>query len=134
MPPLSQVVAVALGAVLGAWLRWGLSSGLNPMLWGGPSPLGTLLANWLGALLMGVALGVLSGLPGLRPEWRLLFCTGFLGALTTFSTWSAESVVFVQEGDWQGLALHILVHTLGSVGLTLLGLRCTLLLLERASP
>ena len=80
--------AVAIGAVLGAWLRWGLSAWLNPAY---PNlPLGTLAANIGGGYAVGLAVAFFSANTSLAPEWRLACITGFLGALTTFSTFSAE--------------------------------------------
>ena len=87
--------AVAIGAVLGAWLRWGLSTWLNPA---NPNlPLGTLTANIGGGYAIGLAVAFFSTNASLAPEWRLACITGFLGALTTFSTFSAESVQLLQS-------------------------------------
>ena len=117
---LRHMVAVGTGAVLGAWLRWGLGMWLNPLT---PSlPGGTLVANLLGGYLIGVAVGIFAAYPQLAPEWRFLIVTGFLGALTTFSTFSAESVALLQRNDWSGAILHSAVHLFGSVTMTLLGL------------
>ena len=85
MGPLS-FIAVGVGASVGAWLRWGLSIWLNSVLIN--LPLGTLLANLGGGYLIGIAVGVFQNYPALSPEWRLLIVTGFLGGLTTFSTFS----------------------------------------------
>ncbi|MDD3530576.1 MAG: fluoride efflux transporter CrcB, partial [Gallionellaceae bacterium] len=77
-----------MGAAIGAWLRWGLSLWLNPVF---PAiPFGTLAANLGGGYLVGLAVAFFAQHPGLPPEWRLLIITGFLGGLTTFSTFSAE--------------------------------------------
>src|SRR5205807_3992604 len=82
-------LAVGGGAAVGAWLRWWLGMLLNPLF---PTlPLGTLAANLVGGYLMGIALAVLSHFEALPPEARLLITTGFLGGLTTFSTFSAEA-------------------------------------------
>src|SRR5687767_5784014 len=92
----AAVIAVSLGAALGALSRWGLAVGLNhafPAL-----PPGTLLANLVGGYLVGVAVAVFVQLPQLSPEWRLFVITGFLGGLTTFSTFSAEVVHALQQG------------------------------------
>jgi fluoride exporter len=114
------LVAIAIGAVLGAWLRWGLSNWLNPRV---PTlPLGTLAANLIGGYLVGIAAGVLVTMPGLAPLWRLFFVTGFLGALTTFSTFSAESVVLLQSAQWGTALLHIGLHLIGSIAATLGGI------------
>jgi CrcB protein len=117
--PLS-LAFIAVGATLGAWLRWGLSLWLNarlPML-----PLGTLAANLVGAYLIGMAVGFFNDWPQLSPEWRLLVITGFLGGLTTFSTFSAEAMVLLQQRDYLAVMLHAGMHLLGSVALCIAGL------------
>ena len=107
--PLS-LASIAVGATLGAWLRWGFSLWLNarlPML-----PLGTLAANLVGAYLIGMAVGFFNDWPHLSPEWRLLAITGFLGGLTTFSAFTAEGANLLL--DKPALALgHAAVHVLG---------------------
>lgn len=119
--PLWQVLlAVGLGAAVGAWLRWGLSYWLNPRI--AHLPLGTLAANLIGGYLIGLALGWFTVQPGIAPLWRLLIVTGFLGGLTTFSTFSAESVALLQGSQWGAAALHSALHLVGSVVATLLGL------------
>jgi CrcB protein len=113
-------VAVGVGAALGAWLRWlfaVLWNAINPAL-----PYGTLAANLLGGYLIGVAVGFFDTHAGLPPEWRLLAVTGFLGGLTTFSTFSSEVVANILAGDYVIGALHVAVHLGGSLFLTLLGL------------
>lgn len=115
-----SVLAVSLGASLGAVLRWGLGSAFNalfPLI-----PPGTWLANLLGGYLMGVALAIFGQHAGLAAEWRLLVMTGFLGSLTTFSTFSAEVTALIQQGRlfWAGAA--VTAHVLGSLLMTLLGL------------
>ena len=117
--PLS-LAFIAVGATLGAWLRWGLSLWLNarlPML-----PLGTLAANLVGAYLIGMAVGFFNDWPQLSPEWRLLAITGFLGGLTTFSTFSAEAMVLLQQRDYLAVMLHAGMHLLGSITLCIAGL------------
>jgi CrcB protein len=117
---LLAALAVALGAALGALLRWGLGSGLNHLF---PAlPPGTLAANLLGGYLVGVAIAVLAQAPQLAPEWRLFVITGFLGGLTTFSTFSAEVVLALQQGRTAWAAATVAGHVLGSVAMTLLGL------------
>ncbi|SEP78367.1 CrcB protein [Solimonas aquatica] len=113
-------LAVGSGAVLGAWARWLLSLWLNPLF--ATIPLGTLAANWIGAYLMGLVMGVFSLVPELSPQLRLLLGTGFLGGLTTFSSFSAEttSLLLRQEFSWALLAVGL--HVLGSLLLTGLGL------------
>jgi CrcB protein len=117
---LYSILAISLGASCGAVLRWLLGLGLNGLF---PSvPPGTLLANLLGGYLVGVAVAFFTQFPGVAPEWRLLVITGFLGGLTTFSTFSAEVVRLLQHGQlfWAGLAVS--VHVIGSLLMTLLGL------------
>ena len=112
--------AVAIGAVLGAWLRWGLSLWLNPAMPG--LPLGTLAANIGGGYAIGLAVAFFSANAAIAPEWRLACITGFLGALTTFSTFSAESVELLVAGRYGAAALHSGAHLFGSVVATLLGI------------
>jgi CrcB protein len=120
MPSWGSIAAVGGGAAVGAWMRWGLSVALNPLL---PMlPLGTLAANLIGGLLMGFAMAVASRYALLAPEIQLLVTTGFLGGLTTFSSFSAEVASLVVRREWIWSATVILVHVVGSVGLTLLGL------------
>ena len=116
----TAIAAVSLGAALGALVRWGLGAGLNqafPAL-----PPGTLLANLLGGYLVGLAVALLAQQPQLPPEWRLFVITGFLGGLTTFSTFSAEVVMALQQGRVAWAAAQVGPHVLGSLALTLLGL------------
>ena len=114
-------LAVALGAVLGAWLRWLLGLLLNTA--GAALPLGTLAANLIGGLLVGMALAWFSAHPGVAPEWRLFAVTGFLGALTTFSAFSGESLTLLQKGDVGAALLHSAVHLLGCLAAAGLGFR-----------
>ena len=116
----AAALAVGVGAVLGAWLRWGLGIILNPIL---PDlPLGTLAANAIGGLLIGVAIQLFADHPGVPPEVRLLVITGFLGALTTFSTFSAEAVALLGRAQWSWAAAHIGSHLVGSIALTIAGM------------
>jgi fluoride exporter len=117
---LSAALAVAVGAALGALLRWGMASALNHLF---PAlPPGTLLANLVGAYLIGLALAVFAQWPQISPEWRLFVVTGFLGGLTTFSSFSAEVVQALQQGRPLWALATVGTHLLGSVGMTLLGL------------
>ena len=122
----TAIIAVSLGAALGALLRWGLGLGMNH--WLPALPLGTLTANLVGGYLIGLALALYAQAPQLPPEWRLLVITGFLGGLTTFSTFSAEVVSAMQQGRLAWAAATISLHVLGSLGLTLLGLATPALL------
>jgi fluoride exporter len=121
-----SLIAISLGAALGAILRWLLSIGLNGLF---PTlPPGTLTANLIGGYLIGVALSFFAQNPHLPPEWRLFVITGFLGGLTTFSTFSAEVTHLLQQGrlGWAGVV--IATHVLGSLAMTLLGLASATLL------
>ncbi|HTQ74046.1 MAG TPA: fluoride efflux transporter CrcB [Burkholderiales bacterium] len=112
-------VAVGAGAAVGAWLRWWLGIVLNPVF---PTlPLGTLAANMLGGLIMGFAMALLSHYEALAPEARLFVATGFLGGLTTFSTFSAETVTLLVREQFGWAAIIILAHLQGSILMTLAG-------------
>ncbi|HJW56048.1 MAG TPA: fluoride efflux transporter CrcB [Burkholderiaceae bacterium] len=106
-------LAVGIGAMVGAWIRWGLSLWLNAVH--SMLPLGTLLANVAGGYLIGIAVGFFQAYPALPIEWRLLVVTGFLGGLTTFSTFSAESMLLLQRGDYAWAFGHSALHLIGSV-------------------
>ncbi|MGZ5182593.1 MAG: fluoride efflux transporter CrcB [Ramlibacter sp.] len=115
-----SISAISLGAALGALLRWALGSQLNALF---PFiPPGTLAANLLGGYLIGLAVAFFAVHPALPPEWRLFVVTGFLGGLTTFSTFSAEVVTQLMEGRLSWALGAIVVHVLGSVGMTVLGI------------
>ncbi len=116
----NSILAISVGASVGAILRWLLGLSLNALVLN--MPLGTLAANLIGGYLIGVALAFFGQHPGLPPEWRLLVITGFLGGLTTFSTFSAEVVTLMQQGRllWAGLAIS--AHVVGSLLMTLLGI------------
>ena len=115
-----SVVAVCVGASLGALLRWALGAQFNS-LWPELPP-GTLLANLLGAYIIGLAIGFFLGAPGVAPEWRLLIITGFCGGLTTFSTFSGEVVLLLQQGRWGWAAATTAAHVVGSVVMTFAGI------------
>ena len=117
---LPAVVAISLGAAAGALLRWLFGLWLNPVLSG--LPLGTLVVNLLGGYLVGVAVAHFAQHPGLAPEWRLFIVTGFLGGLTTFSSFSAEVVGLLQQGRLGWAAATVSGHVLGSLLMTLAGL------------
>jgi CrcB protein len=116
---LSAFVAVGAGAMLGAWLRWGLAVWLNPAV--PVLPLGTLAVNIGGGYAVGLAVAYFDANPSLSPEWRLACITGFLGALTTFSTFSAESVQLLQASRYGAALLHSGLHLFGSIAATLAG-------------
>lgn len=112
--------AVGIGAALGAWLRWWFGVRLNPVF---PIlPLGTLAANLLGGLLVGVAVAFFNRHPSLAPEARLLVITGFMGGLTTFSTFSSEVVALLERGDYLWAGATAGAHLFGSLALTGLGI------------
>jgi CrcB protein len=114
------VAAVGTGSALGAWLRWWLGVRLNAVF---PTvPLGTLAANLAGGYLVGVAVGFFAQNQGLAPEWRLFAITGFLGGLTTFSTFSAEVVTLLSRGQTMWAVGTAALHLGGSLALTALGI------------
>ena len=116
---MGSLLAISLGASLGAILRWMLGVQLNSVF---PSlPLGTLVANLLGGYLVGASLAFFAGHPSLPPEWRLFLVTGLLGGLTTFSTFSAEVVTQLMQGRWVWALSTVTVHVVGSLVMTLLG-------------
>ncbi len=129
MHTLLPVLFLCIGASLGALARWQLALALNPAhTW---IPLGTLAANLVGGYLIGMLVGVFNALPQIDPLWRLTLVTGFLGALTTFSSFSAETVALLQQERFgQALALAAL-HLTGSLALTWLGLVSARLVLGR---
>lgn len=114
------MAAIGAGAVLGAWARWGLALWLNRA--GQPMPWGTLAANLVGGLVIGAALAVFERKPELA-AWRPFLVTGFLGALTTFSTFSAESLTMLQRGAFGHAFAHSVVHLGGSLAAAALGWR-----------
>jgi CrcB protein len=115
-----SIIAVFGGAGLGALLRWGLGGWLNPVF---PTlPLGTLAANLVGGLLVGLASAVFTHNAALAPEWRLLVITGFLGGLTTFSTFSAEVVTLVARQQFGWALTSAGLHLFGSLLLTGFGI------------
>ncbi len=123
------LLAVGIGAALGAWARWALGILLNGVF---PSiPPGTLAANLIGAYVIGCAVGVFSQWPALAPEWRLLIVTGFCGGLTTFSTFSAEITALALKARFATMAVAVLLHVGGSLSLTLLGIASVRLISAR---
>lgn len=117
---LLSLSAIGIGAALGAWLRWGLGLLLNPLLV--TLPLGTLAANLLGGYLVGAAVAVFHFNVDWAPELRLFIVTGFLGGLTTFSTFSAEVVALIRSDQWAWAVLAASAHLFGSLLMTGLGI------------
>ena len=113
-------VVIAIGATLGAWLRWALGVWLNQHA--NQLPWGTLAANLLGGYLVGLVVGVIAAHPHWPPFWRFMVVTGFLGGLTTFSTFSSETVALIEEGRLAMAVGYAGISLLGSLGLTFLGL------------
>ncbi|MFM6992633.1 MAG: fluoride efflux transporter CrcB [Rhodoferax sp.] len=119
-----SVLAICFGACLGALARWQLGLWLNPLTVPGASmPLGTLASNWIGGYCVGLAVGVFQAMPELDPAWRLLLITGFLGALTTFSSFSAEVVAMLGAQKYMLALGTTALHLFGSLLLTVAGLR-----------
>lgn len=118
MHPLLPVVAISVGASVGALARWGLGLWLSP---GGLIPWGTLAANLIGGYLIGICLAVFQALPQLDPAWRLAIVTGFLGGLTTFSSFSAEVVSLLQQTRYVLAFGTTMLHVAGSLLLTIAG-------------
>ena len=122
-PSMGAIAAVGGGAAVGAWARWGLSLALNPLF---PTvPLGTLAANLVGGFLMGVCMALITHYQAMAPEMRLLLTTGFLGGLTTFSTFSAEATTLAARGQLGWGAALVAAHVVGSIALTFAGLLLT---------
>ena len=117
---LLPVIAICFGASVGALARWGLGLWLSP---GGLIPWGTLAANIVGGYLIGVCIAVFQALPELDPVWKLLLVTGFLGGLTTFSSFSAEVVGFLLQQRYTLALGTALVHVAGSLLMTVAGIK-----------
>ncbi len=117
---LNSILVISLGASVGAVMRWLLGLSLNHVFI--HIPAGTLAANLIGGYLIGLALAFFTEHVGLAPEWRLLVITGFLGGLTTFSTFSAEVTTLIQQGRLVWAVAAISVHVFGSLVMTVLGL------------
>lgn len=117
---LASIASICAGASIGAVLRWLLAGRFNALL---PSlPIGTLAANLIGGYLIGVAVACFAAMPELSPQWRLFVITGFLGGLTTFSTFSAEVVTQLQQGRPGWAVATAFFHLAGSLALTALGI------------
>ena len=116
---MQHALAICAGACLGALARWKLGLWLSSP---GSLPWGTLAANAMGGYLIGLCVAFFQGHPGLDPVWRLALVTGFLGALTTFSSFSAEVVELLQQGRWGMAAGWAAIHLLASLSLTVAGM------------
>lgn len=115
-----SIIAISIGASVGATIRWLLGLTLNAII---PSlPLGTLIANLTGGYLIGLALSLFVYYPEISAPWRLLIITGFLGGLTTFSAFSFEVVNVLQQGRLLLATSIIGAHVIGSLVMTVLGL------------
>lgn len=114
-----SVLAICVGACLGALSRWGLGLWLNP---GAVMPYGTLAANLIGGYLVGVCVAIFQAMPQLDPVWRLALVTGFLGALTTFSSFSAEVVGMLMQQRYALALGTAALHLFGSLTLTVAGI------------
>lgn len=122
---LKPILVISVGAALGALLRWALGLRLNflfPAL-----PPGTLAANLIGSYVIGVAMAWFATAPAIPAEWRLLIVTGFCGGLTTFSTFSAEVVLLLQQGRLAMAGATVAAHVVGSVAMTFAGIGSYLL-------
>jgi CrcB protein len=115
-----SVFAICVGACVGALARWGLGLWLNP---GAVLPMGTLAANLIGGYLIGIAVATFQALPHIDPAWRLAIITGFLGALTTFSSFSAEVVGMLGQQRYLLAFGTAAMHLFGSLLLTVAGIR-----------
>ena len=123
-----SVFAICIGASLGALMRWRLGLWLSP---GALIPWGTLVANLLGGYLVGLCIAFFQALPQLDPVWRLALVTGFLGALTTFSSFSAEVVGMLAQQRYMLAFSTAALHLFGSLLLTVAGMRTAALLLAQ---
>ena len=123
------VLAICLGACAGALLRWRLGLWLSTP--GTLLPWGTLAANLVGGYLVGVCVAAFQAVPQLDPTWRLLLITGFLGALTTFSSFSTEVVALLQQARYALAVGTAALHLFGSLLLTVVGIKSVELALAR---
>jgi len=124
------VIAISFGAGVGALSRWGLALWLTP---GGLIPWGTLAANLIGGYLIGVCIAVFQTMPQIDPVWRLLLITGFLGGLTTFSTFSAEVVTYLMQERYALAAGTALAHVAASLVLTVAGIKTAMFFIAARS-
>ena len=124
------VVAICIGASVGALARWGLGLWLTP---GGAIPWGTLAANLIGGYLIGLCIATFQAMPQLDPVWRLLLITGFLGGLTTFSSFSAEVVAFLMAERYALALGTAAAHVAGSLLMTILGIKSASLVIAASA-
>lgn len=125
---MSGFIAVGLGGAIGCWMRWILGIFFNPIF---PTlPLGTLAANLSGGLIMGCVMTLFQHFRGYPPELQLFVMTGFLGGLTTFSTFSAEADTLLLRGQYVWFSAHVAVHLIGTLAMTVLGIFLTRALLR----
>jgi fluoride exporter len=115
-----SLLAIFCGAGLGALLRAGFNLATVSIV--STLPLGTFISNMVGGYMVGIAVAFFGNNPSLSPEWRLFVITGFLGGLTTFSSFSAEVVGFMQRGEVTWALGTALLHLGGSLVLTFLGI------------
>jgi CrcB protein len=120
MPTVFSILAICIGASLGAVARWRLGLWLSP---GGMIPWGTLAANLIGGYLIGICIAAFQAMPQLDPVWRLLLITGFLGGLTTFSSFSAEVAGFLMAERYTLALGTAAMHVAGSLLMTILGIK-----------
>ncbi len=123
-----SVLAICIGASIGALARWGLGLWLNP---GAVIPLGTLASNLIGGYLVGLCVAVFQALPNLDPVWRLALVTGFLGGLTTFSSFSAEVVGMLGQQRYALAFGSAALHLFGSLLLTVAGIRTAMFFISQ---
>nr|WP_314691637.1 fluoride efflux transporter CrcB [uncultured Haemophilus sp.] len=115
-----SLILVSTGAAIGASLRWGLGLWLNSLF--STLAFGTLVANFIGCFLMGILVAAFWLFPQFSPEWRLFLVTGFLGALTTFSSFSGEVIELFFKEEWVNGLFVLVTHLVGSLIFTVLGI------------
>lgn len=126
---LKSILVISAGGTIGCLARWLLGARLNGIF--ASVPLGTLAANLVGCYLIGMAIAYLGARPTLAPEWRLFIVTGFLGGLTTFSSFSAEVVTLAQTGRMMWAFATLSLHVIGGLTMTFLGIATVTLALTR---